>query len=157
MNFSKTTEYIIRILTYMAICERELVSARYLHEELKIPYKYLTSLLYRLSENKFLLPVQGKYGGYKFLKMPENITIYDIIESFDGEGTFTSCVLGLQNCSDDNPCVLHNDWSEIKKKAIKVLKDTTVDDLSKQKNFRITDINLDKAMEKTESNIKSKS
>lgn len=142
MNFSKTTEYIIRILTYMAFSERGLVSARYLHEELKIPYKYLTNLLHRLSENKFLEPVQGKYGGYKFLKKPEEITIYNIIEIFDGEDTFTSCVLGLQFCSDDNPCVLHNEWSEIKKSAVKVLKNTTVDDLRKQRNFRVTDIIL---------------
>ncbi len=140
MNFSKTTEYIIRILTFMAISEKELISARYLHEELKIPYKYLTNLLHRLSENKYLYPVQGKYGGYKFLKSPKDIVIFDIIEDFDGEETFTSCVLGLQNCSDENPCVLHGNWSEIRKQVVSVFKNTTIENLKDQKNLRITDM-----------------
>jgi len=146
MTFSKTTEYVIRILTYMAFCDKELFSARYLHSKLDIPYKYLTNLLHRLSEYGFLLSVQGKYGGFKFLRNPRDINIYDLVVAFDSDSLFTSCILGLQNCSDDNPCVLHNEWSKIKEQSIELFKHTTLYDLQKNSDMRITDINMNKTL-----------
>ena len=140
MTFSKTTEYVIRILTLMAFCDKELFSARYLHDKLDIPYKYLTNLLRRLNEYGFLTSVQGKYGGFKFLRNPKDINIYDLVLVFDSDSTFTSCILGLQNCSNDNPCVMHNEWSKIKEQYIELLKQTTLEDLTKNSNMRITDI-----------------
>ena len=157
MTFSKTTEYVIRILTYMAFCDKELFSARYLHGKLDIPYKYLTNLLHRLSELGFLLSVQGKYGGFKFLKQAKQITVYDLVVAFDNESAFTRCILGLKDCSDDNPCVMHNEWSKIKEQYVELFKHTTLDDLKKNSSMRITDINLNKNLSlKQSDNIASK-
>jgi len=124
----------------MVISEKELLSARYLHEKLDIPYKYLTNLLHRLGEHKYLLSIQGKYGGYKFLKKPEDISIYDIVVQFDGESTFTDCILGLNKCSDDHPCVMHIEWNKIKQQSIDLLVHTTLKDLKANKDMRITNL-----------------
>jgi Rrf2 family protein len=96
--------------------------------------------LHRLNEYGFLISVQGKYGGFKFLRNPKDINIYDLVVVFDSDSAFTSCILGLQNCSDDNPCVMHNEWSKIKEQYIELLKQTTLEDLTKNSNMRITDI-----------------
>ena len=114
MKFSKTTEYSIRILTFMAREKDKIYSARFPNEKLGIPYKYLTNLLKKLANFGFIKSIRGKYGGYKIIKDLNEISVYQIIGAIEGYEVFTRCILGFDKCDENNPCLMHKEWSKIR-------------------------------------------
>jgi len=130
MILTKTTEYAVRVLTYMASHDKELFSANYLHKELNIPYKYLTRLMTDLSRQGCLVSVKGRDGGFRLVKDVKTITLANIIEAVEGMDSFNACILGFHECSSENPCAMHYVWEENKKNFIKTLKNTSLYDLS---------------------------
>lgn len=129
MILLKTTEYSIRILTFMAKNDQQLNSAKYLHEQLSIPYKYLTSLMTGLVKSGYLISVQGRDGGFKINKKLKEITLAKIIETTQGMDSFDGCVLGFYECSDGNPCAMHFFWQNNKENFLSTIRNTTLEDL----------------------------
>ena len=130
MILLKTTEYAVRVLAFMANDDKELSSAKYLHEQLGIPYKYLTSLMTNLSKHGYLMSVKGRDGGFKINKSLKDISLSEIIETFEGMENFNSCILGFHECSCTDPCAMHYVWEDNKKNLLYTFENTTLDDLS---------------------------
>lgn len=68
MKLSKTSEYALRILIFMAKEPEQLYTAKQLVEELNVSDKYLRRLMTDLSKSGFIRSVQGRDGGYMFIK-----------------------------------------------------------------------------------------
>jgi Rrf2 family nitric oxide-sensitive transcriptional repressor len=134
MNFSKTTSYSLNILSYMAIHEDKNMSAIYLHEKLFIPYPYLRQVLTNLSHSGFIQSKRGRSGGFTFAKPKENIFIADIIDSTDGLESLKTCILGFNKCPFNNQCSMHDIWETTRNNILKILKDTSLADLVKERN-----------------------
>ena len=66
MKLSKTSEYALRILSFMAKDSSHLYSAKYLIEKLNISDKYLRRLMTDLCKAGFIKSIQGRDGGYIF-------------------------------------------------------------------------------------------
>jgi len=130
MILTKTTEYAVRVLAYMAKEKDQLLSAKYLHEQLQIPYKYLTRLMTDLAKNGYLISVKGRDGGFRIIKDLKEITLANIVQSVEGMDSFNACILGFHECSGENPCAMHFVWEENKKQLLKTLKTTTLNDLT---------------------------
>ena len=47
-------------------------------------------------------------------------------KAIDGDETYMSCVLGLKECSDVNPCPAHKKYKHIKKDLIDMLQSTSI-------------------------------
>jgi len=75
MNLSKTSEYALCILIYMAKVPDQLYTAKQLVKELKVPDKYLRRLMTDLSKSGFIRSIQGRDGGYTFIKSPDKIML----------------------------------------------------------------------------------
>ena len=112
MKLSKTSEYALRILSYMAKDSSQLYTAKQLIETLHISDKYLRQLMTVLTKSGLIFSIQGRDGGYSFAKNPADIFLSDIIDSVEGMNRYTGCILGFEHCSDDNPCVMHKVWVE---------------------------------------------
>jgi len=130
MILTKTTEYAVRVLAYMAKSGDQLLSAKYLHEQLDIPYKYLTRLMTDLAKSGYLMSVKGRDGGFRIIKDLKEISLANIVQTVEGMDSFNACILGFHECSSENPCAMHFVWEENKKQLLKTLKTTTLDDLT---------------------------
>jgi Rrf2 family protein len=73
MKLSKTSEYALRILSFMARYPDKLYAARHLVEKLKISDKYLRRLMTDLSKAGFIRSRQGREGGCFFAKKISSI------------------------------------------------------------------------------------
>ena len=136
MKLSKTTEYALRILIFMAKNPEELYTAKYLIEKLNVSDKYLRRLMTDLSKSGFIRSTQGRDGGYTFAKDIHDIFLYDIIDSVEGMEQLNDCVLGFNECSCSNPCAMHDDWIIIREKLNKVFNQTKLSDLEFDKILR---------------------
>lgn len=130
MKLSKTSDYAIRILVFMAKDPALLYSAKQLIDELNISDKYLRRLLTNLSKSGFIRSVQGRDGGYLFVKNINEITLYDIIDSVEGMQKLNGCILGFEECSCTDPCALHDKWMLVRNEINKVFRETTLSDMN---------------------------
>lgn len=129
MRLSKTSEYALRILIYMAQSSDLLFTAKQLVKELKISDKYLRRLMTDLSKSGFIRSIQGREGGYVFIKSPKEIFLYEIIDSVEGMEKLSGCILGFEMCSCINPCAMHNTWQYIRNDLNKVFQETKLSDM----------------------------
>ena len=136
MILSKTSEYAIRVLTYIAAKGNQVRSTKVLSDRLKIPYKYLSQIMNKLSVAGFLEPVQGKYGGYRVYKEFETIYLYQIIDILEGMEVYEGCLLGFPKCDSENPCPMHESWEKPREIFLNMLFKTTIEDLINNKNKR---------------------
>ena len=129
MKLSKTSEYAIRILSFMAKSDKQLHSAKYLLEKIDIPQKYMRKIMTDLSKNKFITSIQGRDGGYFFSKEIKDIFLIDIIDAVEGIEAYVGCVLGFRECSDENPCAMHLSWVKTRDELIRTLTNTSLADI----------------------------
>jgi Rrf2 family transcriptional regulator, iron-sulfur cluster assembly transcription factor len=145
MKFSKTTEYALTILGFMATRNEEMYSAEYLYQKLQIPRRYLRRLLTDLSKCGFLESAKGRNGGFVFAKDLKEINFANIIEAFEGSDFLNRCLLGFSCCLVDKPCVMHDSWMEASEKMKETLANTSLSDLRERylidnmKNLQMND------------------
>lgn len=132
MNFNRTTEYALRILSYMALQDKELYSAELLYEELNIPKKYLQRLLTDLTRVGFIASNRGRNGGFSFAKDTQSIFLADIINFTEGIDWAPKCIFGFKECALDSPCAMHNLWTDNHNAQVAMLRTTSLADLKKQ-------------------------
>jgi len=130
MILTKTTEYAVRVLVYMAKEGNQLLSAKHLHQKLDIPYKYLTRLMTFLAKSGYLISIKGRDGGFKITKDLKEISLANIVQSMEGMESFKACILGFHKCSSENPCAMHFIWIENKERFLNSLEKTTLNDLN---------------------------
>jgi len=130
MKLSNTSEYALRILSFMAKEPEHKYSAKYLVETLNISDKYLRRLMTDLSKAGFIKSTQGRDGGYSFAKKLNEIVLADIIDSVEGMEKYMGCVLGFHQCSDENPCVMHSTWTNVRKEFINTFQNKTLADFN---------------------------
>ncbi len=136
MKLSKTSEYAIRILSFMARDAAKSYSAKFLVENLNISDKYLRRLMTDLSKAGLIYSTQGRNGGYSFAQSTEKITVAKIIDTVEGIDKYTGCIMGFDECSDENPCVMHLVWVKTRNTLLKTFETTTLAKLAKIKTIK---------------------
>ncbi len=130
MRLTNTTEYAMRVMATMANEPDELFSVRALHEALRIPRKYLGSLMSQLAQAGLLVATRGKYGGYQLAKPAKKIPLLSVVDVCEGLSSYSRCMLGLNQCKPKRPCALHHVMVAQRKTLIRLLKTTTIEDLA---------------------------
>ncbi len=130
MILNKTTEYAIRILVYMQLKDQEYYSVSSLHNALKLPYKYITKLMTSLAKEGLVKTQMGRSGGYYLAHPANQIYLKDIIQATHDFKRLNECVLGHQECSEENPCSLHSNWAPIKSAIETMINELTLEKLA---------------------------
>ena len=126
--FSKKCEYGLQAVLFMAtrdyncVCPAEEVS-----KKLNIPKEFISKILQSLTESGIVESKKGKFGGFKLAMHPSKIKLIDIVEAIDGLESFNSCVLGFPECTPEKPCPVHDQWGELRAKALEMLSAETID------------------------------
>jgi len=109
---SKSCVYALRSIVFLAhnAALSSKIGIKEIAKELDLPTPYLGKILQQLSKNNIIQSVKGPNGGFYLDENSKQITIIKIIETMDGLEFFTSCGLGLNQCSDSHPCPLHDDF-----------------------------------------------
>ena len=126
--FSKRCEYGLQAILFMAARDFNCVcSAEAISKKLNIPKEFISKILQSLTESGIIESKKGKLGGFKLAKHPSKIKLIDIVEAIDGLESFNSCVLGFPECTPEKPCPVHDQWGELRAKALEMLSAETID------------------------------
>lgn len=101
------------------------------------PESFLAKILQDLTRKGIVYSVKGPNGGFymdaQSLKQP----LSEVVKAVDGEGIFRGCGLGLQYCSESNPCPLHNEFKDIRNKIQAMMQHTTIGEFNEELNLGI--------------------
>jgi Rrf2 family protein len=115
----------------MAMNRKKLYRADEIYEHLKIPLRYLRRLLTDLSKTGLMQSIQGNKGGFRLNKDSEEITLLDIVNATESNKEKNLCFFGFQECQfGKKKCHMHDSWIAIIEGIEKLLKTTTLADLT---------------------------
>ncbi|AUC85693.1 transcriptional regulator [Polaribacter sp. ALD11] len=136
--FSKTCEYGLRAVIFIAQQAKtdKKVSISAISEAIDSPQAFTAKILQQLTKNKIVQSIKGPYGGF-FIEEEnlKTIALSNIVQVLDGESIYTGCGLGLHQCNEEKPCPLHFKFIEIRENLKKMLENTTLLELSTDKNL----------------------
>ena len=127
MIYSKTCEYAVRALAYLALKQKGgFTSCAQVSEETGVPGPYITKIFQCLVQQGILISRSGVNGGVAFLKDPEDLRLMDIVKAIDDLDPLSECLMGLDTCNENNGCPLHAIWKKAKAELILKLENTTL-------------------------------
>lgn len=145
MILTKTSQYAIQTLVLIAIQKNTLpVLVRVAARTLDISPTYLAKILQHLCQAGIVNSYRGRLGGFRLVQIPEQTSLMQIIQIFEGDAFIKNCVLGLKVCSDETACPMHGRWKPIKESIKEVLNSQTLATLRDaviEGKYRICDIN----------------
>ncbi|MBL8862206.1 MAG: Rrf2 family transcriptional regulator [Planctomycetes bacterium] len=128
---SRSSEYAIRALTYLAQRQRDgrHVLARDMAEELGIPAPFLGKVLQPLVTRGLLHSQRGRSGGFRLDRPAGHIRLVEIVETQETLTPANTCLLGQKACDEQNVCPLHELWTGIAGSFHTRLRATSLQDL----------------------------
>jgi Rrf2 family protein len=128
---SKSSGYAIRAITYLVvkIDEDRKIGIQEIAENLGAPQHFLAKILQELARRKVIGSTKGPHGGFYALSDSLDISVLRIVEIIDGLEILNRCQLGIEECSNDNPCPLHFDFVKYRSGLIKTMKERTIGEL----------------------------
>ena len=146
MLLSKSCDYGVRASLYIASREDvRYVTIREIAGHLNISFHFLTKNLQKLTRQNIIRSFKGRSGGVTLARPADAISLIEIILAIEGPAFFKRCLLGLEYCSEDNPCPIHHDWKSIRREIQSVLEKTTLAMLAEKiqkEGRRISDLTL---------------
>lgn len=128
--FSRQCEYALQAIFLLAQQDSgTMMSIREMTERLNIPYHFLAKILQDLTRKGILKSHRGPSGGFSLAKAPNEITLFQVIETIDGSGIMEDCVLGFPKCTSENPCAFHERWHAVRESLHKLLANEHLDRL----------------------------
>ncbi|WP_312820246.1 RrF2 family transcriptional regulator [Kaistella carnis] len=133
--FSKACEYAIKATIYIAqqSHQERRVNVKEVSKAVDAPEAFTAKILQQLCRENILESNRGKQGGFIFqIEKQKQIKIYDVVQLIDGDDIFTNCGLGLQKCSSENPCPVHDDFKEVRNGLIAMVQKYSFYDLAQK-------------------------
>lgn len=130
---SSALDYALRSLVYMASRpDREYFGVREISENIDVSRTYLGKILQQLAKAGYLTSTTGPGGGFALAHKPNKVTIFEIMQAIDAHANIEArCILGLAECSDENPCPVHNTWKKCRREMMSTFRKTTLADALK--------------------------
>lgn len=129
MKISRSSEYAIRALAYIALEGDRWVLNREIAKELSLPPQFLTKILGVLAREGLLESQRGRTGGFRLARSPKRIRLLEIVDPFDRLSSKEPCVLGQSVCDSSQPCPLHESWKTIRDEFRDLFRRTTLQEI----------------------------
>ena len=138
MIFSKTAEYAIQTMIYLASNKsNDPVMVREIADSYSIPTQFLAKITQTLAKHHLLKTTRGRGGGIKLSRPATTIFLPEVIHAIDGPPLEEEpCVFGLDICSDEQPCPLHHKWKPIREEVRSMLASENLAMLAKRVNAK---------------------
>src|SRR5581483_10921319 len=98
-------------------------------EEIGAPPNYLGKLLQTLAGAGLVRSPKGLGGGFRLDRPAADISLLDVVDPIEHLSRWSECVLGRSQCSEHNPCALHERWKKVRAAYLTMLEQTSVADL----------------------------
>ena len=127
---TKTGMHAIRAVVALArLPDGAYAGAARIAKEIGAPQNYLGMLLKLLAREGVDESQKGLGGGFRLARSSRAITLLDEFEPIEHVSRWAGFVLGWKECSDADPCAIHNRWMAVREAYLHMLRRTTIAEL----------------------------
>ena len=126
---SRSTDYAIRALVYMAKDEDRVVSTADLDRDLKLPRPFMRKTLQLLQKAGYLSSIKGNKGGFHLEVDPEKVRLIDLMTIFQGPMSFGDCLFKKKLCNCAGSCPLRKEIKAMESMVLGHLNNVSLADL----------------------------
>jgi Rrf2 family protein len=128
---SRTGLYAVRAMVALAkLAPGKFGGAAYIARTVGAPENYLGKLLKILAREGLVESQKGLGGGFRLARDPRQISLFDVVEPIEQLSRWSGCILGRNECSDDNSCPIHEQWKKVRGNYMRMLTTTTIAQLA---------------------------
>jgi Rrf2 family protein len=91
-------------------------------------------ILQTLVRHGVIKSTKGPLGGFYITEVQKIQPIIHIVEAIDGKHIFNGCGLGLNQCSEDHPCPIHDQYKGIRDSMTFLFSENKIADLCQSVN-----------------------
>ena len=95
----------------------------------QISEKYISRLVIDLRRAKLVRSVRGVNGGFHLAKLPEEITLLEVLETMEGPISVVECVRSPEKCKRQMLCPARSIWQELNEGIRGLTRNITLDDI----------------------------
>lgn len=129
VTISKKAEYAIAALSELATSTGSHVSARSVASMQLIPPNLISQLLATMARAGWISTIRGPRGGARLERDPASISLYDVVQLFDGEMGITRCLSG-RDCPRAQLCGARPHMERAQRRMVETLQSTTIADVT---------------------------
>ncbi len=124
---STRTRYGLRALHYLSTHDgNKPVSLHVIARELGIPFKYLENIFKLLTRSRIVRGERGPSGGYRLMRSPQKLTLYEIADALDGPLMTVACITDSNMCENSGRCPTRRVWDELQLHINRFLRERTL-------------------------------
>lgn len=130
--FSKSTQYALRAVIYISkySSKDNKVRLEDISKAIDSPTSFTAKIMQKLTKDSdFICSVPGPKGGFYMTENSKDLPLIEVLKILDEEDLLSQCILGLSECSEKNPCPLHNTYKDIKPAIINMFKVKSLEEL----------------------------
>lgn len=90
------------------------------------PPTYLGKILQSLARDGLVVSQKGLGGGWALGRAADSISLLDIVSPLEDVGRWRGCFLDRADCSDSNPCHVHEAWAPVRDAFLHFMEQTTL-------------------------------
>lgn len=126
--FSKTCEYAIRAMLYIAqrSASGHKAGIKEIAKNVNVPEFFIAKILQDLGKRQLVLSAKGPNGGFYLDNDGMDTPLASIVIAIDGDKIFSGCGLGLDYCSESKPCPIHFQFKQIREDMHQMLSDAKI-------------------------------
>ena len=109
--------------------QNQAILGRDLAESAGVPANYLSKILLLLKREGVVEATRGPSGGYKLSRPSGDIKLIEIVEPIDRVSRLDECLMGLDKCSEEDPCGMHDWWKRVRDDYLEMLRHTSLADV----------------------------
>ena len=134
LELSSEGRYALRALVFLAreVDRGELVTADRISAEAAVPRRLLARVMAKLARAGLVESSEGRGGGSRLARPPEEVTLRDAVEAVEGPFEITHCIMQQRPCGSGRPCALHDAWTDGQHAILAHLGTRTLNDFSSQ-------------------------
>jgi Rrf2 family protein len=133
---TRDTDYAIRALCCIAGSEKKELSVRDLTDRLAMQRPFLRKILQHLNKKGILKSTKGRGGGFTMTVNPEKVTVFDLVEIFQGPFQLNEHLFKGKTCPFIKTCYLKKKIDNMEKNLIREMRSVTIASLLKDgRNF----------------------
>ncbi|NLI90803.1 MAG: Rrf2 family transcriptional regulator [Peptococcaceae bacterium] len=125
MQLNQATDYAFRAVLYLANnTSQEIIPAQTIADAEEIPMRFLLKIMRSLIQNGIVKSYRGIEGGYALAKLPEEITLLDVVQAVEGPVHLNRCLIDPKYCSKNgaDTCAIHEALENIEKNLVSGLR-----------------------------------
>ena len=133
--FSKTTEYALRAVIYIAQkgSEERKLGLTEIAKAIDSPQSFTAKILQQLtSGNNIVSSARGPNGGFFITEKSKKLPVRFVLAAMGEDVKLQKCVLGLKQCSELKPCPMHSQYKLIKPQLINLFETKTIGHLAEE-------------------------